>query len=65
MAFVAKLVDRLGRTKILRLVMIHVKDLTANELFTMFKEVVELFAMTEKQLEMVNTRRGTRDAEHA
>ena len=55
MAFVVKLVDRLGRVKIRLLAMKHVKDLSAEGLFKVFKEVVQENGITGKQLQMVNT----------
>ena len=55
MAFIAKLVDSCGRTKIRLLKMKHLKDLSADGLFKAFNEVIEEYQITKKQLEALNT----------
>ena len=55
MAFIAKLVDSCGRTKIRLLKMKHLKDLSADGLFKAFNEVIEEYQITTKQLEALNT----------
>ena len=55
MAFIAKLVDSLGHTKIRLLKMKHLKDLSADGLFKAFNEVIEEYQITKKQLEALNT----------